>query len=77
MFFFRSRRGEGAFNTFAASRDLVHWNIWRGTPLIRCEYPREDVHAHKTWFLRQGGRNYHFYCACNSRNERFIALATS
>ncbi len=77
MFFFRYRKGTPAFNTFAASRDLVHWNIWKGKPLVESEFPWEDVHAHKTWFVRHEGKNYHFYCACNRQGERFIALATS
>ena len=37
----------------------------------------ENIHAHKTWFIRHNGVNYHYYCAVNSENERFIALATS
>ena len=77
MFFFRYIIDEGAFNTFACSRDLVNWTVWDGEPLVKSEYPWEDVYAHKTWFVRYGGCNYHFYCAVNSQNERFIALATS
>ncbi len=77
MFFFRYRKNSPAFNTFAASKDLINWNIWQGKPLIESEYPWENVHAHKTWFVRHNGKNYHFYCACNDQNERFIALATS
>ncbi len=77
MFFFRLHKGIPAFNTFAASRDLINWNIWQGKPLVESELPWEDVHAHKTWFVRFGDKNYHFYCACNSQNERFIALAIS
>ncbi len=76
-FFFRFQRGKGAYNTFACSRDLIHWTYWNGEPLIRPEYEWENVHAHKTWFLRHGDRNYHFYCAVNDKKERFIALATS
>ncbi len=77
MFFFRYQKGKPAFNTFAASRDLINWNIWQGKPLIESEFPWENMHAHKTWFVRYNDKNYHFYCACNSANERFIALATS
>ena len=75
--FFRYEKEKPAYNTFACSRDLVHWTIWNGEPLIHSEYDWEDVHAHKTWFLRHNEVNYHFYCAVNSKNERFIALATS
>ena len=77
MFFFRYRKGECAYNTFACSRDLVNWKIWDGEPLVSSEYEWEDEHAHKTWFVRYQGKNYHFYCACNQKGERFIALATS
>jgi predicted GH43/DUF377 family glycosyl hydrolase len=77
MFFFRFRRGESAYNTFAASRDLVNWRVWDGEPLIKSEYEWENRHAHKSWFLRHENQNYHFYCAVNDKHERFIALATS
>lgn len=77
MFFFRYRENESAYNTFACSRDLIHWTIWDGRPLIEPEYEWENLHAHKTWFVRWNGKNYHFYCACNHKNERFIALAMS
>ncbi len=77
MLFFRYRKGEGAYNTFAVSRDLVTWRVWESTPLIFPEKEWENVHAHKTWFLRHNGKNYHFYCAVNDKRERFIALATS
>lgn len=77
-FFFRLISGKPAFNTFACSRDLINWNCWDGKPLIESEYDWEKSHAHKTWFVRIGGRNYHFYCAVDDeKNERFIALAVS
>lgn len=77
MFFFRYEADKPAYNTFACSRDLVNWTIWEGEPLIKSEYEWENVHAHKTCFIRQNGVNYHYYCAVNSDNERFIALAVS
>ena len=77
MLFFRYRDGEPAFNTFACSRDLINWTHWNGEPLIKSEYEWENVHAHKPWFVRNNGKNYHFYCAVNDKNEQFIALATS
>ena len=77
MLFFRCRDGEPAFNTFACSRDLVNWTHWNGEPLIKSEYEWENIHALKTWFVRSNEKNYHFYCAVNDKNERFIALATS
>ena len=77
MFFFTFTEGKSAYNTFACSRDLKNWTIWKGKPLIESEYEWENVHAHKTWFVRKNGVNYHFYCAINKDNERYIALAVS
>ena len=77
MFFFHFTRGRGAYDTFACSRDLVNWRVWDGEPLIAPVEEWENVHAHKPWFLRHNGVNYHFYCAVNKNNERYIAVATS
>lgn len=77
MFFFRLEQNKPAYNTFACSRDLVNWNIWMDKPLIKSEYAWENVHAHKTWFVRYKGKNYHYYCAVNDKNERYIAVAVS
>ena len=77
MLFFRLEAEKPAYNTFACSRNLVDWTIWDGEPLIKSEYPWENVHAHKSWFLRHNGCNYHYYCAVNFQKERFIALAVS
>ena len=52
-------------------------NVVIGKPLVEPTETWENIHAHKTWFVRHNGVNYHYYCACNSENERFIALATS
>ena len=76
MFFFVYDR-KTAYNTFACSRDLINWKIRQGEPLVKPEYEWENRYAHKTWFLRENGVNYHFYCAVNDQKERFIALATS
>ena len=67
----------GAYNTFACSRDLIHWTKWTGTPLIQSEEAWENVYAHKPWVVVENGVVYHFYCAVNDMGERFIALATS
>ena len=77
MFFFRLENGKPAYDTFACSRDLIHWNIWDGKPLIEPEYDWENIHAHKPWIVRKNGITYHFYCAVNSNNERYIAVAAS
>lgn len=77
MLFFHYTEGKGAYDTFACSRDLVDWRIWDGKPLVEPSEPWDNVHAHKPWFVRHNGVNYHYYCAVNSNNERFIAVATS
>ena len=77
MIFFHYRRGGPAYDTFACSRDLVNWTVWNGLPLVTSEFAFENIHAHKPWFIRHNGKNYHFYCAVNDQNERFIALAAS
>ncbi len=75
MFYFICERGVGAYDTFAASDDLLHWTKWDGEPLIKSEYEWEDVYAHKPWVLCENGVVYHYYCAVNRKNERYIALA--
>ena len=77
MIYFALDYGEKAYSTFACSYDLVHWTKWHGEPLIKSEYPWENRHAHKSWIVRHNGVTYNYYCAVNSNNERFIALAVS
>ena len=67
----------GGENTFACSEDLVNWKVWNGMPLIKNEYEWENLIAHKNYVVKHDGIVYHFYCAVNDKNERFIALATS
>lgn len=80
MFFFGCNwdgRGKGgAFDTFAASRDLVHWTRWRGPHLVEPSEPWDRTHAHKPWVIFHDGIVYHFYCAVGTRG-RALALATS
>jgi predicted GH43/DUF377 family glycosyl hydrolase len=76
MVYFILQNGK-TFNTFACSYDLLHWTKWKGAPLIESEYEWEDLYAHKPWIVVKEGIVYHFYCAVNSKGERFIALATS
>ncbi len=66
----------GAFDTFACSRDLVHWTKWTGEPLVRASEPWDTVPAHKPWVIKHDGVVYHFYCAVGNRG-RGLALATS
>lgn len=68
--------GKNAWNTFAVSEDLVHWTKWQGEPLVQSQYPWENVFAHKQWVVKVDDQVYHFYCAVNDKNERFVALAT-
>jgi beta-xylosidase len=78
MFYFGAFWKEGAFNTFAASRDLVHWTKWNGEDLIRPSEPWDTPFAHKPWLIKHEGVVYHFYCAVGGKQQhRTIALATS
>jgi len=76
MFYFGAFWKPKAFDTFAASRDLVHWTRWDGPHLIEPSEPWDDEFAHKPWVLKHDGVVYHFYCAVGNQG-RAIALATS
>lgn len=79
MFYFgyKWRPGmNGAFDTFACSRDLLHWTKWDGEPLIQPSEPWDKEHAHKPWVIKYQGVVYHFYCAVGEEG-RGLALATS
>ena len=67
---------KGAFDTFAVSRDLVHWTKWDGPALVEPSEGWDAEHAHKPWVVFHGGTVYHFYCAVGNRG-RCIALAAS
>ena len=77
MVYFSMDYDKSAYSTFACSYDLVHWTEWKGEPLIHSEYDWEDCQAHKSWIICNNGITYNYYCAVNSKNERFIALACS
>ncbi len=78
MFYFGFRwlKDTTAFDTFACSRDLVHWTKWHGEPLVKPSEPFDKTFAHKPWLLKHDGVVYHFYCAVGTAG-RVIALATS
>jgi predicted GH43/DUF377 family glycosyl hydrolase len=82
MFYFGFRwAGPGAFDTFAASDDLLHWTKWRGPHLVQPSAKDEPTtfdktFAHKPWLLKHDGVVYHFYCSVGE-GGRQIALATS
>lgn len=75
-FGFRWQKGVSAFDTFAVSRDLVHWTKWQGPDLIQPSEPWDKTFAHKPWVLKHDGVVYHFYCAVGNEG-RAIAVATS
>ena len=80
MFYFSAynpSRKYSAYNTFSVSRDLIHWQDWTGADLVYPSKPYDDLFAHKSCVLKQGGVVYHFYCAVNRAGQRGIALATS
>jgi predicted GH43/DUF377 family glycosyl hydrolase len=76
MFYFGAGWKPRAFDTFACSRDLVHWTKWTGPDLIAPSEPWDQTFAHKPWVLKHDGVVYHFYCAVGNEG-RVIALATS
>lgn len=76
MFYFGAFWQPGAFDTFACSRDLVHWTKWDGPHLIEPSEPWDKTYAHKPWIVKHDGIVYHYYCAVGDRG-RVIALATS
>jgi predicted GH43/DUF377 family glycosyl hydrolase len=76
MFYFGYGWKPGAFDTFACSRDLVHWTKWEGPHLVAPSEPFDQTFAHKPWLLKHAGVVYHFYCAVGPAG-RVLALATS
>jgi predicted GH43/DUF377 family glycosyl hydrolase len=76
MFYFGHVWKPKAFDTFACSRDLVHWTRWEGPHLVEPSEPWDQTFAHKPWVVKWDGMVYHFYCAVGDQG-RVIALATS
>jgi predicted GH43/DUF377 family glycosyl hydrolase len=76
MFYFGAGWQPKAFDTFAASYDLVHWTKWTGPPLKAPSEPWDETYAHKPWLVKHDGVVYHFYCAVGSEG-RVIAVGTS
>jgi predicted GH43/DUF377 family glycosyl hydrolase len=76
MFYFGAFWKPKAFDTFACSRDLVHWTKWEGPHLVEPSEPWDKTFAHKPWIVRHRGVVYHFYCAVGDQG-RAIAVATS
>jgi predicted GH43/DUF377 family glycosyl hydrolase len=77
MFYFGHVWKPKVFDTFACSRDLVHWTKWTGEHLVEPSAEGFDsTFAHKPWLIKHDGVVYHFYCSVN-KSERTIAVATS
>lgn len=80
MFYFSAfnpTREYSAYNTFAASYDMVNWTDWQGEDLIIPSKPYDDMFAHKSYVVKWDNVVYHFYCAVNKAGQRGIAVATS
>ena len=80
MFYFSAynpQRRYNAYNTFAVSRDLIHWQDWEGEDLIWPTKSYDEMFAHKSYVVKHDGVVYHFYCAVNNDQQRGIAVATS
>jgi predicted GH43/DUF377 family glycosyl hydrolase len=75
--FWKERKGDGAFNRFACSKDLVNWTDWQGADLIKPSEPYDAMFAHKSFVIKHNGIVYHYYCAVNKKEQRGIAVATS
>ena len=65
-----------AFDTFAVSRDLVHWRKWDGPHLVEPSEPYDSQFAHKPWVVKSDGVVYHFYNSVGNQG-RCISVATS
>lgn len=79
MFYFGAfwKDRQGAFNRFAASKDLIHWTDWEGDNLIESTEDYDSQYAHKSFVIKHKGVVYHYYCAVDKEGNRGIALATS
>ena len=80
MFYFSAfnpTRDYNAYNSFAVSKDLIHWQDWTGEDLIVPSKPYDEMFAHKSYVVKHDGVVYHFYCAVNNAQQRGIAVATS
>ena len=79
MFYFNAfckNAPHSAVETFACSKDLVHWTQWNGIPLVAPSEKFDEKFAHKPWIVRHNNVVYHYYCAVGNEG-RVIALATS
>ena len=80
MFYFcahNPQQSYKAYNSFAVSRDLVHWRDWEEQPLVVPSTDFDGKYSHKSAVVKWNGMVYHFYCAVSKEGRRTIALATS
>lgn len=79
MFYFGAfwQDRKGAFNRFAASKDMVNWTDWTGENLVQPSETYDELYAHKSFVVKHKGVVYHYYCAVNKKEQRGIAVATS
>lgn len=64
MFYFSAfepSRKYKAFNTFAASYDLVNWTDWKGADLIIPSKNYDELFAHKSYVVKHDGVVYENY----------------
>ena len=76
MFYFGAFWQPKAFDTFAVSKDLLHWTKWEGEPLVQPSRKYDETYAHKPCVIKYDDVVYHFYCAVGDQG-RCIALSTS
>jgi len=76
MFYFGAFWKPNAFDTFAVSRDMIHWTKWQGPHLVEPSEKYDATFAHKPWLVKHDGVVYHYYCAVGDQG-RCLALATS
>lgn len=80
MFYYCAHNPEypyGAYNSFAVSKDLIHWTDWKGEALVHPSESYDERYAHKSYVVKWNGTVYHFYCAVDKNRKRTIAMATS
>lgn len=80
MFYYCAHNPEqkyGAYNSFAVSKDLIHWTDWEGSVLVHPSESYDERYAHKSYVVKWNGTVYHFYCAVDKDRKRTIAVATS
>lgn len=66
-----------AYNSFACSRDLLHWTDWTDEPLVVPSEYYDINYSHKSCVIKHNGVVYHYYCAVDKDYRRTIALSTS